>query len=662
MEEQFDHTIEQSVRSKHTGIIIGAAVLFVLIGICVGGVVAYGAMSEDEVAKGLLVGDIPVGGMSETEVTEFVGDMVEKLLTSNMEIQAETPSGTMNLYLEPVIFLSSDGTAKELVQFDETAIINQLLGYGKDGNRFEVGWNLLTIRFNQPSVQIEGLTISAASIIEELETRTAEVTTEPTNASIDIISTRPIDVDITPSANGNSYDFKSIVGAVEDAYAVFTIPTATLEPIVTQPDIVASDLQLVTSTITTVLEQFPMQIVYSNTTTGESGSWTIFPERAAELLQPKRNGKIYLGVHEDRFLGYLSAIIAPSVEVAPKNARFSMEDGRVSEFQGARDGIGIATSSMVLAMDEAIIARNNADAAVSSTLPLVVVAVEPEVDTEDVNDLGIKELLGVGVSDFSGSPANRIGNIRNAVNKLNGLIIAPGEEFSTIEHTKPYTIAGGYLPEKVIKGDSIEPEIGGGLCQIGTTLFRMAMNSGLEITERRNHSLVVNYYNDLENGLPGTDATLYDPAPDFKFKNDTENYILIEASMDVYTGMLRFYLWGTSDGRTASFSRPQVLEWYSPDEPRYIETMDLDPGVTECQSAFRGAFASFTYTRQLPGEQEPQETVYTSRYRALPKICLIGVEEKTQCQEIPDGSTSCNAEETGTETTEEVEEVPVPTA
>ena len=92
-----------------------------------------------------------------------------------------------------------------------------------------------------------------------------------------------------------------------------------------------------------------------------------------------------------------------------------------------------------------------------------------------------------------------------------------------INRFEPFTIEAGYLPELVIKGDEIKPEIAGGLCQVGTTMFRAAMNSGLKITERQNHSLVVSYYNDLSNGNPGTDATIYDPHPDFRFLNDTGN-------------------------------------------------------------------------------------------------------------------------------------------
>src|SRR5690606_1808590 len=148
------------------------------------------------------------------------------------------------------------------------------------------------------------------------------------------------------------------------------------------------------------------------------------------------------------------------------------------------------------------------------------------------------EILGVGYSNFAGSPANRVHNISIGAAKLDGLLIAPGEEFSLLNALRPFTVTAGYLPELVIKGDKITPEVGGGLCQIGSTTFRAAMNSGLSITERRNHSLVVSYYNDPRNGNPGTDATIYDGSPDFKFINDTGHHILIKTEMNRSNGDL----------------------------------------------------------------------------------------------------------------------------
>ena len=179
------------------------------------------------------------------------------------------------------------------------------------------------------------------------------------------------------------------------------------------------------------------------------------------------------------------------------------------------------------------------------------------------------------------------------------------------------------LPEMVIKGREIKPEIGGGMCQIGTTLFRTAMNSGMPISERRNHSLVVSYYADPVNGNPGTDATLYEPNVDFKFINDTGGYLLLQTSIDYKKQELVFTFWGKSDGRKGSYTHPEVTKWIPAGEPQEIIVTTLKPGERKCQNAFRGAVTSFTYTI-INSSSEKIERVFDSYYRPLPQICMVG--------------------------------------
>src|SRR5690606_16105406 len=107
--------------------------------------------------------------------------------------------------------------------------------------------------------------------------------------------------------------------------------------------------------------------------------------------------------------------------------------------------------------------------------------------------------------------------------------------------------ANGYLPELVIKDNTTTPEYGGGICQVSTTVFRAAMQSGLDIVNRKNHSYPVAYY-----GAPGYDATVYSPAPDFMFRNDMTTPVLLKTSV-VGTRVI-FEVWGTSDGRQVTIN------------------------------------------------------------------------------------------------------------
>jgi len=275
-------------------------------------------------------------------------------------------------------------------------------------------------------------------------------------------------------------------------------------------------------------------------------------------------------------------------------------------------------------LNRIFVERNFHPLEAAKAVSVTVAVVEPNVKLSDINDLGIADVLGVGISTFRDSHTNRIKNIATAIKRLNGSLVKPEEEFSALKYAGPFTSENGFLPEEVIKGDKIKKEIGGGMCQIGTTLFRMAMNSAMPITERRNHSLVVGYYADPVNGNPGTDATLYEPILDFKFLNDTGSYLLLQTEIDYKRQQLTFTLWGRPDGRKGWYTHPTVSRWIPAGAPLPdIESAELKPGERKCQNAFRGAVASFVYSR-ITSSSEKIDRTFESYYRPLPKICVVG--------------------------------------
>lgn len=239
---------------------------------------------------------------------------------------------------------------------------------------------------------------------------------------------------------------------------------------------------------------------------------------------------------------------------------------------------------------------------------------------KEAERLGIRDLMGRGDSRFSGSPTNRRKNIALGAERLHATLIGPGETFSTMKTLGPITGEAGWLPELVIKGNQTLPEFGGGLCQIGTTAFRAALNAGMPITERRNHSYRVRYYEPA-----GTDATLYDPAPDFKFKNDSAHHILM--TKDLRKDDVSFLIWGTRDGRIASTTTPLVTNIIPPPPKKTIETTDLKPGEVKCtESAHAGATASFHYS-VLYADGRQATSTFQSVYRPWQAVCLVGVEK-----------------------------------
>jgi vancomycin resistance protein YoaR len=241
----------------------------------------------------------------------------------------------------------------------------------------------------------------------------------------------------------------------------------------------------------------------------------------------------------------------------------------------------------------------------------------------DANLLGIRERLGVGTSNFKGSPKNRRHNIATGAAKLNGIIIPQGEEFSLVKALGEIDETTGYLPELVIKGDRTIPEFGGGLCQIGTTVFRAALAAGFPILERQSHSYRVRYYEPA-----GTDATIYPPKPDFRFKNDTPAAVVLFTRIE--GDDLFFEFWGTSDGRKAARTDPKIFNITKPPAMKTIETEDLPPGKKKCtEVAHDGADTVFTYTVTM-ADGSKREQVFRSHYKPWQAVCLIGVEKKKE--------------------------------
>jgi vancomycin resistance protein YoaR len=256
----------------------------------------------------------------------------------------------------------------------------------------------------------------------------------------------------------------------------------------------------------------------------------------------------------------------------------------------------------------------------SSQIKLVVETQPALVSAGDINNFGIKEIIGVGTSNFAGSPANRRHNIKVGAAAVNGALIKPGEEFSLLKTLGEVASSTGYLPELVIKEGKTVPEYGGGLCQIGTTVFRSTVASGLPVTLRRNHSYRVQYYEPA-----GTYATIYNPWPDYRFINDMPTYILIQTK---FSGdNLSFEFWGTKDGRQAENTKPTIYNIVKPEPAKIIETIDLKPGEKKCtEHAHNGADAYFDYkVTYLNGEVK--EKRFSSHYVPWQEVCLLGVDK-----------------------------------
>jgi len=322
---------------------------------------------------------------------------------------------------------------------------------------------------------------------------------------------------VVPEQIGLTFDYHRAMDDTAEQIKNLINKDINLQTVEDQPVITAALINSKKQEILYFIQKGDFQLSF------EGKNWEVPNEIWRTWLKVKMgvNGS-YVGLDLPLFEKYLeTAEIKNEVEVSVQDARFKLVDGRVDEFTNSQDGRVINIENTLYLLEQAL---NQVD---RSKVDLAVDVIGAKVKNQDVNNLGIKEIIGIGHSNFQYSPPNRVHNIGIGGDTLNGLLIAPDQEFSLVTALGEIDGEHGYKQELVIKGNETVPEYGGGLCQIGTTMFRGALSTGLPIIERRNHSYRVSYYEPA-----GTDATIYNPWPDFKFLNDTGHYILLQTRIE----------------------------------------------------------------------------------------------------------------------------------
>ncbi len=259
---------------------------------------------------------------------------------------------------------------------------------------------------------------------------------------------------------------------------------------------------------------------------------------------------------------------AAQVERPPVDARldFDPQTGRLIVLSPAIVGYTLDVATTVTTVLQALESDET-----HVTLPVRVLP--PTIPSDNLERLGIRELVAEASTSFAGSSPDRVKNIEVAAAKLVGVVVPPDGVFSFNEHIGDVTAANGFEDALIIAGDTTAVGIGGGVCQVSTTIFRAAWFGGFPILERWNHGYIVRWY-----GAPGLDATIYTPTVDFKFRNTTGHYLLIKPVVDTKRGILTFRFFGTKPTWRVETTEPVYSNRQPPPPPLYIEDPSLPPG------------------------------------------------------------------------------------
>ena len=303
------------------------------------------------------------------------------------------------------------------------------------------------------------------------------------------------------------------------------------------------------------------------------------------------------------------------------DAQFKISNNRVVAFRQSSNGRTINFEELNSKVASSIPELINKDPGITG-IAVPIEILEPQLTTEEVNNFGIEEIIGVGKSTFFHSIPGRIHNVTLAASKMNGVLVAPGEEFSFNEILGDVSKFTGYQQAYIIQNGRTVLGDGGGVCQVSTTLFRAILNAGLPVTERHAHAYRVGYYE--QDQPPGFDATTFVPTVDLKFKNDTGNHILIQTVTDTDNLALTFTLYGKSDGRKVEISNPVISNVSSPPPDLYQDDPTLPAGVVkQVDFAAPGARSVFTRSVTRDGKIILNDT-FVSVYRPWRAIFLKG--------------------------------------
>lgn len=319
-------------------------------------------------------------------------------------------------------------------------------------------------------------------------------------------------------------------------------------------------------------------------------------------------------------------------DVKAKNSKLSLKNGKFVASK-ERKGHEVQVDKTIAQIEKEL---TKADTKDNLTIQAVVEDTEPKYTKEMVSKC--QDLLGSYSTSYATSTAARATNVQTAAGRINGTILYPGQTFSTIKVIKDRTEANGYQVASEYSSGKVVDGVGGGVCQVSTTLYNAVINAELEVVERSPHSMVVRYVD------VSRDAAISGDYKDFKFKNNTEAPIYIASTAE--SGNLSFRIYGEEtreEGRTIEF-KSEILETIEPGADKEVVDKTKPASYREVtQSAHVGYKAQLWKIVKVNGKQTEKIQLNSSTYSAEPRYVTVGAGSKPKSSAKPDGSAKPSA-------------------
>lgn len=512
--------------------------LFLFLGTLLALSLGYSLLYFGRIFPGVSVAGVDLSGLSPVDAA----NRLNSTLTYPYSGRVVFHDGT-NLWVETPaklgMVLDAESTAKEALQF------------GREGNLFQ------NIADRLAAVQ-SGADLSPVSIYDE---RVAQQYLQGLASKIDHpvqeanLRLNGVDIVAQPGQPGRALNVDATLVYLSvqlQSYRDGEVPLVIIEQI---PEIMDSSAQ---AEAARRLLSAPLTLSIPNAQAGDPGPWQIQPGDLAGMLRVGRartgaGSQFVVQVDRDALQKLLDGI-AKSINRRSENARFVFNDktGQLDLVQSAVIGLTMDVPASLEAVENAVaLGQQNVDLKVGANQPAVG-------DDSTAQQLGITQLIQSQTTYFYGSTAARMQNIKTAAARFHGVLVAPGQTFSMGDYLGDISLDNGFAEAMIIYNGQTIKGVGGGVCQVSTTLFRTAFFAGFRINERHAHAYRVYYYEQRPNGandsaLAGLDATVYFPLVDFKFTNDTPYWLLMETYFNPASYSLTWKFYSTADGRTVNW-------------------------------------------------------------------------------------------------------------
>lgn len=602
----FLHTNNRGIHA-----VILSGIFLVLAVLVYSGAYFFDAQKGDTIIPGVYVADVPLYGLTKEEAYAKITEHISLFESKGIEFTALNHSYFLNA--QP---LEVQTDATPLYDFDPDKAVDEAYAIGRGGSLFSRVITQIQARLHPVNLEIP-LDLQIEKMHNALSREFGPLVSAPQETKLEARNGMDgsLEVQVLPGKAGQELMIDAAILEGKRDLSRLSHGPVSIGTTYKEPKISLEEAQSKISLFERAISNPQITLTYASST------FPISNREYSQWISLEKNKKdVVLAISASEVQKSLEKI-APNIEREAKTARFEIDNGKIKAFTPDVKGVAIDYPAFLTYLPHAW--RLSDDVQPLTTLAIPTKVLEPPISDNDVSKMGVKELIAVGRTNFRGSPANRRHNITVGVSKLNGSLVAPGDEFSTIGTLGEIDGVNGFKEELVIKGNETKPEFGGGLCQVSTTLFRSVMNAGLPVTARRNHSYRVSYYEPPV----GKDATIYFPSPDFKWINDTAHHILVLGRVE--GDEVVFELWGTKDARTQVQTDPKVFNIIPPPPKKEILTTTLPVGKVRCtEKPHAGATAVFNYSVTYPnGEVKEQE--FKSVYRPWGEVCLVGADQAT---------------------------------